>query len=390
MANKFYNSSDKHIRICHVQLLSILSGVQRAMLEILYRLNPQVYEPIVLCKEEGDLTIELSAHNIAYITMPELVRPISPWHDIRSYYSLKKFFSERRFDIVHTHSSKTGILGRFAAHHAGVPIIFHTVHGLPFHEFSPYINKLLYSVIENRAASVSQKIIFVNQEERALAISKKIIPEEKTITICNGVDLQKVGCYDNEQARMVFRQRWSIDKDDYVIGYVGRLWEQKDPETLLRTIELCNDLPVRFLIVGDGPYKERFDQHFENDKRVIMTGWLDNPISIYPAIDALILPSLWEGLSVTLIEAMAFGKPLIASNIKGNRECVWHGENGFLCTPRDPYSFRQAIATLTGDKALYKRMSVSGREKAAAHFDAEKNSQKVITLYEQELTKLGK
>jgi len=380
----------KPIKICHVQLLPLMSGVQRAMLEILYRLDRDRFDPVVLCKEEGDLTAVISAKGISYQTLPDFVRSIHPWHDLMAWQELNRFFNAQHFDIVHTHSSKTGILGRLAARKAGVPIIFHTVQGLPFHEFSPTPLKIMYSWAEKKTGSISNKIIFVNKEERDLAVVTGLVPHEKAVTIFNGVDLNKVNQMNNDRIRTQFRRHWGISENEFIVGYVGRLWEQKDPETLIRIIELCTSLPVRFLIVGDGPYKKRFDQRFCNDKHVIMTGWLDDPMTMYSALDALILPSLWEGLSVTLIEAMAFGKPLIASNIKGNRECVWHGENGFLCTPRDPNSFRQAIATLTGDKDLHQRMSVSGREKATAFFDAEKNSQKVITLYDQELTELGK
>ncbi|HNW59344.1 MAG TPA: glycosyltransferase family 4 protein [bacterium] len=378
----------KRIQICHVQLLPLLSGVQRAMLEIIFRLDPVVYEPVVLCKEEGDLTTVLAAQDIEYVTMPDLVRAISPWHDLKSWITLKRFFSERHFDIVHTHSSKTGILGRWAAYSSNVPVIIHTVQGLPFHEFSPLLQKQIYGWAERKAGMISSKVIFVNREERELAISQGIIEAEKAVTIFNGVDLEKVKQFNNKVCRDQFRQKWGISEDEFIIGYVGRLWEQKDPETLLRTIEICADLPVRFLIVGDGPYKSHFEQNFRNNHRVLMTGWLDDPMAMYPAIDVLLLPSLWEGLSVTLIEAMAFAKPLIASNIKGNRECVWQGENGFLCAPRDPHSFRYAIASLVEDRSLYNRMSLSGRQKAVTFFDAEKNSRQIIALYEQQLAAL--
>ena len=304
--------------------------------------------------------------------------------------ALKRYFLSSKFDIVHTHSSKTGILGRLAASSAGVPIIFHTVQGLPFHEFSPSPLKIFYSLFEKKAGEISNKVIFVNQEERELAIEKQILPENKTVTIYNGVNLDTISKFKNDNCRREFRTKWGIAEDDFVVGYVGRLWEQKDPETLLRTIELCIDLPVRFLIVGDGPYKHHFDKKFQGNDQVILTGWLDDPMVMYPAIDVLMLPSLWEGLSVTLIEGMAFGKPLIATDIKGNRECVWDGDNGFLCPPRTPGVFRKCIKTLIDDNELYRRMSLAGQEKAAELFDATTNSRMVIDLYEKEIALTGK
>lgn len=218
-----------------------------------------------------------------------------------------------------------------------------------------------------------------------MAVKSGILPAEKVVTIYNGVDLQQVELSSSSEKRSVFRKKWGLKPDDFVIGYVGRLWQQKDPETLMNVISACRSLDVRFLIVGDGPFRECFEKRFNGDDRVIMTGWIEHPMNMYPAIDVLLLPSLWEGLSMTLIEAMAFGKPLIASDIKGNRECVWPGENGYLCPPRQADKFAEAIASLAQDAARYKSMSLRSRELALQLFSAKVNAGAVIALYEREL-----
>jgi glycosyltransferase involved in cell wall biosynthesis len=353
------------------------------MIELLQRLDKKQFEVFVICKEPGDMTRELARLGIKVIFVPSLVRRINPVLDALALLKLTLLFRRHKFEIIHTHSSKTGLIGRVAARLAGVKHVFHTVHGLPFHEFSGAAITGFYAFLERIGSYFSTQIIFVNNEERRLAIGKKMVPASMAATIYNGANLALVKENDHASARQSFRNVWKMTPDDFVIGYVGRLWEQKDPDTLIRLIRSCGDLPAKFVIVGDGPFKPRFEMEFKENCQVIMTGWMADPMTVYPAIDLLVLPSLWEGLSMTLIEAMAFGKPLIASDIKGNRECVWPGQNGFLCTPRAPDEFRAAIETLFSDRDLYQRMSRASRQFSRRYFDAEKNCQAVIALYHQ-------
>jgi glycosyltransferase involved in cell wall biosynthesis len=374
------------IKIAHLQLLPLLSGVQRSMLDFLLRLDRKRYDITVICKEEGDLTQALRRAEIRFHIIPSLQRPIHPVADMKALRALYRLFRRDKYDVIHTHSSKTGLLGRLAGRLAGVPHIFHTVHGLPFHEFSGKSKTWIYSLIERWAGRFSDKVVFVNNEERELMVRKGLLSSGQVVTIYNGVDLHKVAQWNTAANRVAFRKHYAIPEQSFVVAFVGRLWEQKDPQTLAQIIDRCQDLPVTFLIVGDGPYLESFRQTYRPPSRVIMTGWLEECYRMYPAIDVLVLPSLWEGLSVTLIEAMAFGKPLIASNIKGNRECVHPGENGFLCTPKVAEEFRHAIKTLLENKDVYEHMSLRAIDIAHHDFDLQRNSEQLIRLYERQLS----
>lgn len=373
------------IKIVHLQLLPLLSGVQRSMLDFLLRLDRDRYDISVICKEEGDLTDALQRTGIRFHIVPPLQRPINPVADLKALHQLYCLFRREKYDLIHTHSSKTGLLGRAAGRLAGVPHIFHTVHGLPFHEFSGKGKTWLYASMERWAGRLSDQVVFVNNEERRLALAKGLLRPEQVVTVYNGVDLDKVALWHTLDKRQAFRKHYSIPEDAFVAAFVGRLWEQKDPQTLAQIIQSCAGMPIYFLIVGDGPYSESFHHLFDQNPRVIMTGWLEECYSMYPAIDVLVLPSLWEGLSVTLIEAMAFAKPLVASNIKGNRECVHPGENGFLCTPKTADEFRNAITRLLKDRELYQRMAQRSREIAQRDFDLQRNSAQLIQLYERRL-----
>jgi glycosyltransferase involved in cell wall biosynthesis len=361
-----------------------MSGVQRSMLELFQHLDRDEYDIYVICKQAGDLTRECDRIGIHTILIPNLVREIHPIQDILAFIGLVRICRQYRFDIIHTHCSKTGVLGRVAARVSGVPQVFHTVHGLPFHEFSPPLLRRLYSLIERFSALFSDKVIFVNNEERIMAIREKLVPPVKAITVYNGVSFDQIRKFDRQRVRNSIRRQWGIPHSAFVIGYMGRLWEQKDPETLLGIIARCQDKPFRFLIVGDGPYKSRFEKAALTNGNIVLTGWVDNPYAYYPAFDILLLPSLWEGLSRTLIEALAFGKPLVASNIKGNRECVHHGVNGFLCAPKNIDDFGLAIDRLEQDAALFQQLSVNARKISHLYFDSDVNNKIVTDLYKQQ------
>ncbi|HPI72661.1 MAG TPA: glycosyltransferase, partial [bacterium] len=159
----------RKIKICHLQLLPIMSGVQRAMLELLKRLDPQIYEVTVVCRDEGDLTKELRNLGIHFQLIPRLQREINVWKDAQALWQLYRLFKREKFDLIHTHSSKTGILGRVAGRLAGGVRIIHTVQGFPFHEFSGRFSTLVYSWIEKLAGMLTDQVVFVNNEERMYA-----------------------------------------------------------------------------------------------------------------------------------------------------------------------------------------------------------------------------
>ncbi|MGH7739386.1 MAG: glycosyltransferase, partial [bacterium] len=175
-------------RIAHLQLLPLLSGVQRVTLEEVTRLDPTRFEPTVICKEEGPLTEALKTRGIPYFCVPELVREISPLQDLKALIRLKRLFSEGQFDIVHTHSSKTGILGRLAGKWAGVPIVMHTVHGFAFPAAKNLFEKSLYYGLEWLGARLTDALVVLNRHDFSLALKKLRVAKDMIFLMPNGVD----------------------------------------------------------------------------------------------------------------------------------------------------------------------------------------------------------
>ena len=359
------------------------------MLEIFKHLDRGVFEPWVVCQCEGPLTEELKRLEIQYACVPQLRRPINPWFDALAYRKLRTVFAEHRFDVVHTHSSKPGILARVAARAAGVPAIVHHVRGFAFHEFSPRYQTAIYSRLERWAGRHCDRVIFVNNEERELAITREILPREKCLTIYNGADFSHFTSSRQAIARSRFRNAQLLGENELAIAIVGRIDRQKQslivPEIATELRDRCPEVSWKLLVAGTGPLEEllrkKIDQLGVAD-RVELFGWQEDPHQVFHGCDISLLPSLWEGLPRTLIESQAAGLPIVASNIKGNREVVTK-DTGFLCEPKTASDYADALAKLIGDASLREQMGVAARARAEQHFDSRVNSRQIVSLYER-------
>jgi glycosyltransferase involved in cell wall biosynthesis len=376
------------IDICHVQLLPILSGVQRAMLEIFRHLDRSRYQPHVVCQQPGPLTVELAALDIPCHFAPSLQRAIYPAADARAYGELSALFRRHRFPLVHTHSSKPGVLGRIAARRAGVPWVVHHVHSFAFHEQSTAPAYWLFSRLEKSAGRYCDRVIFVNHEERELAIREGILPAEKCLTIHNGIDLGPYSADERARCRGDFRARHGILPDDVVILFLGRLERQKQPlilpEIMARLESLVSQRNWKLLVAGDGPSAAPLEWLIRQRglaRRIKLVGWQEEPRKILHAADILLQPSLWEGLPLSLIEGLAAGLPIVASDVRGIREVVTP-QTGFLCPVREAATYAAALASLIKHDDLRRQSGQAARQRAAESFDGAANLGQVGRLYD--------
>ncbi len=376
-------------RICHVQVLPLLTGVQRAMLAMFDRLDPRLYRLHVACQGPGPLSDELARRGVACHYLTALDRPLRPWQDATAYRQLRRLFRREAFDLVHTHSSKAGFLGRLAAHYAGVPHIVHHVHGFAFHQASSRWATLGFSALERWAAGYCDRVLFVNHEERQAAIQHGIVSAEKSQTIYNGVALDEFSPAVHGASRRAFREQRQIAADEVVILAAGRLDHQKQPLILpaiaARLEALAGGLPWKILVAGAGPLEDPLRAQIARygvQHRCQLLGWLDCPQQAFHGADVVLHPTLWEGLPLTLLEAQASGLPTVASRICGNREVVAE-PTGFLCEPHDPAGYAWALARLVRDAALRRSMGRAARQRAEQLFDARQTYRQVAALYEQ-------
>ena len=381
--------SDKRTRVCHIVILPDLAGSQRMMFDLCRRLDPDRYDRHVICQGEGVLTDALREAGIQYHLVPSLGRPIHPVRDWLAVRHIAAICREHQFDVVHTHNSKGGILGRVGARRADTPSIVHCVQGFAFHEFSGFLKRLLYSRVESIAGRYCDRVIFVNDEEREMSVRNGWLPEEKCVTIYNGVDVALFDPRQNVAAREELRRGLGMIDDEIGILISGRLEPQKQPLILPEIAAEIEQLrPAnkwRFVIAGSGTLEPRLREGFARRQllhRYCPIGWHPQPHKVNGACDLALLPSLWEGLPLSLIEAQASGLPIVASNVKGNREVVTE-QTGFLCEPKTPVEYASPLARLVDDAELRQQLGTAARRRATAEFSAEKCFQQVVDLYDE-------
>ena len=307
-------------KLLHIQLLPLLSGAQNVMLNILSNLNRDKYEIFVISRPNGPLVEKLEEMKIKHLAIDSLHREIS-LQDLKAYVEIFRLCKKYEFDIVHTHSAKPGFVGRIAARMAGVKKIIHTSHGYPFNRFQPIFVQFLYKILEAFAGMFCDYMVFVNNSDREMAIKNKLISKKKALTIYNGID----------SSESYPRQRKS---NRFVIGSSFRFWEQKNPiQTVEIAIKVCQkNSIIDFIFLGSGDLLEKCKElvcEASLEKRILFPGWQTDVLNWLKQFDTFLLFSKWEGLPISILEAMSIGLPIITSDINGNNELVSE-QNGLL------------------------------------------------------------
>jgi len=357
------------------------------------------YEVHVVCSP-SDWTPDVERHGIT-VHQVEMPRAITPLRDLLALARLVRLFRRERFSIVHSHNPKPGLLGRLAAKISRVPVVVHTVHGFHFSQGTSLPGRAFFGTLERLAAACADLVFSVNREDVQLAVETNICPPAKMRTLGSGgigTDLTRFhpGAVSQEE---VDRQRVAlgIGDDHRVVGLVAPLVREKGVvEFLEAAAELSQLRPeTLFLIVGPTSTGKR-DQVDVDLARALgvgahvrFLGWrLDVP-QLMALMDVLTLPSYREGLPRSLMEGCAMGLPLVATDIRGCREVVEHGVNGFLVPPRDSRALAASIQELLENPELRRQMGAEGRRKAAAQFDERRATATVLEAYEELLHAKG-
>jgi len=327
---------------------------------------------------------EAIERGVKVIAIPSLVRKISPIQDLMALFSLWRLLIRERPHIVHTHTSKAGILGRFAAKLAGVPIIIHRPHGHVFYgHFGPLISKF-FLLTERVMARITDRMVALTEAEKNDHIALSVFRPEKIATIHSGVDVDR---FMNVQVDIAEkRKELGLNSKGLVVATVGWLLPIKGPMHLLKAMSnVWESHPETTLIfVGKGDLEKGLKEEARRmgvwDK-VKFLGWRDDIPEIMETIDVFVLPSLNEGMGRVLVEAMAAGKPVVASRVGGILDLVNEGQNGFLAEPGDEKGLAIAIKKLLEDKKMRDEMGKRGRE-IAQDFSVEKMIEKIDVLYE--------
>ena len=382
------------MKIVHIITRLILGGAQENTL-ITCKLLAQRGHDVTLITgpaigPEGELFEQTKGQDYKVITVNKLIRAICPLNDTLSYFQIKKLLRQLQPDIVHTHSAKAGILGRFAAHSLKrATKIVHTIHGLAFHQYqSQWLNKF-YIAIEKSAAKRTDFFISVADAMTTQAIAAGIGRPEQFVTAYSAIEEDDFLEPISQERKRDFRRKYEIDEDSIVLVTIARLFMLKGHEYI---IESAKQLSKRFekcvwLFVGDGNLAEHFKQQVCQlglAEKVKFTGLLPPsqiPLAIQSS-DILVHCSLREGLARTLPQAMLCGKPAVSFDVDGAREVV-NENTGRLIEPKNVEQLTKACAELIEDEDLRKKLGENGRESVKEKFAPETMVNTIESVYEK-------
>ncbi|HRZ87026.1 MAG TPA: glycosyltransferase family 4 protein [bacterium] len=382
-------------RVCHIITRLIQGGAQENTVATAALLNRSSgYEADLITGPaigpEGTLIPQAQAVISRVIVIDELRRSIHPLYDIVSFWKLRRLLLKERYDIVHTHSSKAGIIGRLAAKFAGASVIIHTIHGLAFHEYQSEAVNAVYRALERVAARWTDVIITVADVMTKKALDARIGVPGKYRTIYSGMDLDAFLTPPGDIA--AFRRKLGFGDGDIVIGKVGRLFHLKGHEYVIEAARhiIPKNPRVKFLFVGDGILRGELAGAVERlglGPHFVFTGLVpaeDVPRYIH-AMDIVVHASLREGLPRVVPQGSACGKPVVAFDVDGACEVIRNGETGFLVPPQDTGRLADALAALAADPEKRRKMGEAGRRTVDPIFRNEYMVEQIVKVYDKAL-----
>jgi glycosyltransferase involved in cell wall biosynthesis len=367
------------MRIVHIITRLIIGGAQENTLLSCQGQHDRGHEVTLITGPpigpEGSLLERAQSYGYRVEVFEEMRRAILPRKDWGTYRRLIQRLKELEAHVVHTHSSKAGIIGRWAAHKARMPFIVHTIHGLAFTASTSRLVNSFYEMLERKTAPMTHRIVCVAEAMREQSLKAGIGRPEQYVTVYSGMETAPF--LNPPVSRQEVRRGLGIADEHVVVGTIARLFHLKGHDDLLDVApELCARFPnLRFLWVGDGVLRDQFEQRIAAmglKDRFVLTGLV--PPARIPelvnAMDVVAHPSRREGLARALPQGSLAGCPVITYDIDGNREALIAGQTGFLLPPFDTKQLADAIARLAADADLRRSMGAAGREFALQRFDA--------------------
>ncbi|MCY2967603.1 MAG: glycosyltransferase family 4 protein [Planctomycetota bacterium] len=382
------------MRIVHIITRLILGGAQENTLLSVEGQQDDWGDAVTLITgpalgPEGSLLDRATAGGRDVRVLPEMRREIHPGRDWKSYQTLRRWLHDLNPEIVHTHSSKAGVLGRAAAWSVGIPVV-HTIHGSPFHAYQSRVAYQLYRGLERWAARRCDRLVSVCDAMTDQYVAAGVAPREKFETVYSGMEVEPF--LNPPRPRDVVRQELHFAPTDVVVAKIARLFELKghaDVIAAARTVGPA-DRNVKFLFIGDGLLHSELEREIASAglaDRFVFTGLVppQRVPELLGASDMVVHASLREGLARVLPQGLIAGKPVISYDVDGAREVVITGETGFLLPPRDIPGMAQAILRLSGDPALRARLGETGRARFTEQFRHQTMTRRLREVYERVL-----
>jgi glycosyltransferase involved in cell wall biosynthesis len=378
------------MRVIHVITRLIIGGAQENTVATVLGLQNQAGLQIDLisgptCGPEGSLEPSFPAEPKLLTILPSLVRPVHPARDWQAFRQLRGIFEHARPRIVHTHSGKAGVLGRLAAHQAGVPIIIHTIHGPSFGLFQGAAANWLFRAAERQAGQATTHFISVSDAMTRQYLAAGIGRPEQYTRIFSGFDLNPFLAARNDAE---LRRQWGIASEEFVVGKIARLVRLKGHDDLLAAAPLVlqGNPRTKFLLLGDGILRSQLESKARAQglaDKIIFVGMVPpGELPKYVGImDAVVHLSRREGLPRALPQALAACRPIVAYDCDGANEVCFPGRTGFLIQPGESAALAERLVELAGDAKLRERLGQNGRDFVRRHFAVETMVAEIASLY---------
>lgn len=379
------------IRVLHIITRMIVGGAQENTLLSVVGLDAMPEYDVTLVSgidkgREGEL-LSQARETAKLVVLPEMGRNINPFSDLAAFWKLYRLIKKGRYHIVHTHSSKAGVLGRLAASAVGTPLIVHTLHSLVFHDYQPWLVNRAWWLTKKICARVTDFFISVSSVISEKAIAAGIDKPEKFRTVYSGMELDWF-----LNARFdagSIKQEFGIPPDSPVVGKIARLFPLKGHDQLMDAApEIVKRVPnVRFFLIGDGMLLGHLQDRAKKYgilENFVFAGLIDRTRipEMISAMDVVVHTSLREGLARVLPQSLAMGKPCVSFDIDGAREVVIDDYTGYLVKAFDSVGLADGVVRLLDDEGLRKKFGENGRRHVDPDFRTEKMVADISGVYQ--------
>ncbi len=359
-----------------------IGGGESHLLSLVENLDKSVFDPLVLSFTDGPMIERLQDMQV-----PTKIIPTTRPFDVTKWKTVRNFIREQQVDLIHAHGTRANSNVLWAAKSLGIPVIY-TVHGWSFHPDQRSFVRKIRILGERYLTDRSDVNISVSASNQQTG--KENLGRFTSVVINNGIDLQK---FDPTRAYKDIRSQLGIAANDLLVLFIARFTAHKQPLALIKAFaQAAAQLPhLHLLLVGDGDQKEeavRLIDQLQLQDRITLEKFRQDVPDVLAAADIFVLPSLWEGLPIGLLEAMAMGKAIIASRVDGTKEIIEHGVNGWLVDTEDLVNqLRDALVQLAGDPAKRERFSLQAMDTVRQRFNAADMTRRIENIYKEVLAK---
>jgi glycosyltransferase involved in cell wall biosynthesis len=381
------------IPVIHVITKLEFGGAQQNTLYTVQNLDRHMFRPILITGPGGHLMPEAQQMDTQLIVAKNLIREIKPLTDLKAYGEMTRILRSVTTGpaIVHTHSSKAGIVGRWAARRCRIPVIVHSIHGFGFTPSQSAAKRSLLKFAERKTSGITDHFIAVSHSNRQDGVKYGLFEEDRCTVIRSGFDLDQFR--DAPSLDDTFYKEEGITDGSPIVLMVACLKPQKAPLDFVKVARLVHDVrpDAHFLLAGDGELKDDLLHEVEKlglSDNFHLLGWREDVPELMKASHVVALTSLWEGLPRVIPQAKASGRPVVATAVDGSREAVREGEDGYLCAPGDVKAISERVLTLIDDPDLARKMGEAG-SRTVDEFDGDAMVREQEDLYRSLLETKG-